>query len=293
MHLDERGDIAAAQIATFGPLLFTGLIFVVRDPDRRMAWAFISLMSVLRLIGAISHIISEGNPTNITPRLIYNIMEAAGQGPLLAATLGFLRTVSQHSLDKTFIFTRGMAVFGLAGISGVVLAIVGGARSGSAHTLAEYNVDMQLRHAGLILFAILFSGCLCIMVYCWLHWRVVWMYRRRILIAVTLAMPFLLVRMLYGAFSAFAPPTVVFRNGRQVPAQPSSSGLGQFSPASPKWYIYLVMSVLMEWIAIIIYLVTRVFTPLENDGPVESGNGKGDGDSESSKSDVFCLKALA
>lgn len=46
MHLDERGDIAAAQIATFGPLLFTGLFFVVRDPDRRMAWAFISLMSV-------------------------------------------------------------------------------------------------------------------------------------------------------------------------------------------------------------------------------------------------------
>lgn len=106
-------------------------------------------------------------------------------------------------------------------------------------------------------------------------------------------MPFLLVRMLYGVFSAFAPSTVAFRNGRQIPVQPSNSGLGQFSPASPKWYIYLVMSVLMEWIAIIIYLVARVFTPLENDRPVDSGNGKDDGSSESSKSDVFCLKALA
>lgn len=106
-------------------------------------------------------------------------------------------------------------------------------------------------------------------------------------------MPFLLVRMLFGVFSAFAPSTVVFRNGHQIPVEPSGSGLGRFSPASPKWYIYFVMSVLMEWIAIIIYLVARVFTPLENDGPVDSGNGKDDRDSESSKSDVFCLKALA
>ena len=47
----------------------------------------------VRLIGAISHIVSEGNPTNVPARVVYNIMEAAGQGPLLAATLGFLRTV--------------------------------------------------------------------------------------------------------------------------------------------------------------------------------------------------------
>lgn len=51
------------------------------------------MQASVRLIGAISHIISEGHPTNITARLIYFIMEAAGQGPLLAATLGFLRTV--------------------------------------------------------------------------------------------------------------------------------------------------------------------------------------------------------
>ncbi|PIL30927.1 hypothetical protein GSI_07096 [Ganoderma sinense ZZ0214-1] len=293
MHLDERGDIAAAQIATFGPLLFTGLIFVVRDPKRRMAWAFLSLMSVLRLIGAISHIVSEGDPTNVTSRVIYFIMEAAGQGPLLAATLGFLRTVSQHSLDKTFIFAKGMAVFALAGISGVVLAIVGGARSSSAHTADEYNLDMQLRHVGLILFVVLFSGCLGITAYCWLYWRLIWIYRRRILISITIAMPFLLVRMLYGVFSAFAPSTVTFQNGHQIPVVPSSSGLGKFSPSSPKWYIYFVMSVLMEWIVVIIYLVTRVFTALDNDRPVEAGNDKSDGDSETSKSDVFCLKVPA
>ena len=46
MHLDERGIIAAVQIATYGPLLFIGLTLAVREPERRMAWAFITLMSV-------------------------------------------------------------------------------------------------------------------------------------------------------------------------------------------------------------------------------------------------------
>ncbi len=107
-------------------------------------------------------------------------------------------------------------------------------------------------------------------------------------------MPFLLVRMLYGVFSAFAPSTIAFRDGHQIPVQPSNSGLGKFSPTTSKWGIYLVMSVLMEWIAIIIYLVARVFTPLENDRRVDTDDcNDDDGDSESSKQDVFCLKALA
>ncbi|KAI1797534.1 hypothetical protein LXA43DRAFT_1176877 [Ganoderma leucocontextum] len=289
MHLDERGIIAAVQVATYGPLLLIGLVLAVRESERRMAWAFITLMSVLRLMGGISHIISEGHPTNVTARVIYNIMEAAGQGPLLAATLGFLRTVSQHSLDKTFVFARGMAVFAIAGISGVILAIVGGARLSSAHTIDQANVDTNLRHAGLILFVILFSGCLGIMLYCWLYWRIIFMYRRRILIAVTLTMPFLLVRMLYGVFSAFAPSSIAFRNGHQIPVAPSSSGLGKFSTASSKWDIYLVMSVLMEYTVIIIYLVARLFTPLENDRRVDAGDNKDDDES----TDVFCFKALA
>ncbi len=77
-------------------------------------------------------------------------------------------------------FARGMAVFAIAGISGVILAIVGGARSSSAHTLDEYNIDVNLRHAGLILFVVLFAGCLGITVYCWLYWRIILVYRRRV-----------------------------------------------------------------------------------------------------------------
>lgn len=73
-----------------------------------------------------------------------------------------------------------MALFAVAGISGVVLAIVGGARLGSAHTLDQFNVDVNLRHAGLILFVVLFAGCLVLTIYCWPHWKIIWFYRRRV-----------------------------------------------------------------------------------------------------------------
>lgn len=105
-------------------------------------------------------------------------------------------------------------------------------------------------------------------------------------------MPFLLVRMFYGVFSAFAPSTIAFYNGHQIPIEPSNSGLSKFSSASPQWDIYLVMSALMEWIAVIIYLAARLFTPLNNDRRVDAGDCKDDGDSHSSEPDVFCLKAF-
>ncbi|RPD58386.1 hypothetical protein L227DRAFT_601949 [Lentinus tigrinus ALCF2SS1-6] len=235
MGLDARGIIAAVQIATYGPLLFLATFLAWWEPDRRMGWAFLGLMSVLRLIGGITHILSENDPTNVAERAIYIITEAAGQGPLLAATLGFLRTVAQYSLDRTFVFARGMPVFALSGITGVIIAIVGGARATSAKTWDQYNDNVTLRHVAMILFIILFSGMLCTVLFCWMNWRRILRYRRRLLIAISITVPFLLVRILYGALSVWGPATVTFVDGHQIPVHPSNSGLGKFTPASSRW----------------------------------------------------------
>ena len=48
---------------------------------------------VVRILGGVTHVLSENNPTNKTERIIYGIMESAGLSPLVMATLGFLRTV--------------------------------------------------------------------------------------------------------------------------------------------------------------------------------------------------------
>ena len=60
--------------------------------------------------------------------------------------------------------------------------------------------------------------------------------------------------------------------------KPSNDGLGKFSSSSSAWGIYLVMSVLMEYIAVVIYAVVGMVTPLSKDVPTY---GKMDVDSES------------
>ena len=111
MGLDERGIIAAVQIATYGPLLCLTPYLTWKEPDRRMGWHALTMMAVreytdpssyprqkltsaiVRLIGGITRILSAFDQTNVAKRTVYGVAEGAGQGPLLIATIGFLRTV--------------------------------------------------------------------------------------------------------------------------------------------------------------------------------------------------------
>lgn len=47
--------------------------------------------------------------------------------------------------------------------------------------------------------------------------------------------------------------------------RPSNSGLGKFSAVSSQWGIYLIMSVMTEYIAVIIYLVSSMIIPLRKE----------------------------
>ena len=68
----------------------------------------------------------------------------------------------------------------MAGISGVVLAIVGGIKATKATTWDQYNYDLTLRRAGMILFIILFFGTHLVTAICWLNWKRILRYRRKV-----------------------------------------------------------------------------------------------------------------
>ena len=82
MGLDERGIIAAVQIATYGPLLCLTPYLTWKEPDRRMGWHALTMMAVCEytdpssyprqltsaivlLIGGITRILSASEPTNV------------------------------------------------------------------------------------------------------------------------------------------------------------------------------------------------------------------------------------
>ena len=99
------------------------------------------------------------------------------------------------------------------------------------------------------------------------------------------------MRVLYSTLSAFAPSSIAFVDGHQVLVRPSADGLGRFSSASSQWGIYLGMSVLMEYAAVLIYAITGVVTPLQRDIP---GYAKTEVDSpRGSSSNAYPMNAYA
>ena len=71
-------------------------------------------------------------------------------------------------------------IFGVVGITGVVLAIAGAVKGAIATTMDAYNYALELRRAGMILFLILFSGMLLTAALCWLNWSRLLKYRRKV-----------------------------------------------------------------------------------------------------------------
>ena len=132
--------------------------------------------------------------------------------------------------------------------------------------------------------------------FCWLNYSVIPTYRRRVSIlrtldelqgvltchllsstqllkGITASLPFLFVRTVYAALSSYAPSPFSFVDGHEVVSIPSDSGLGRFSSVSPEWGYYLVMGVIMEYAAVLVYTVVGIITPLDKDMPAYAKAG--------------------
>ena len=116
MGLDQRGGIAVGEVIFYIPVLIVSFILVLRHGFRRQAgWIFLFLLSngelhtipfllihshtlaLVRILGGITPVLYEQNPSNTTLQIIFGIMESAGLSPLMLATLGFLSTVYASS----------------------------------------------------------------------------------------------------------------------------------------------------------------------------------------------------
>ncbi|KAI0823127.1 hypothetical protein BC628DRAFT_1301588, partial [Trametes gibbosa] len=264
--LDARGIISIVVIVIYIPILCAGVILSMRHGfTRKAGWIYLVILSIIRLIGSITHILSEQNPTNTTYTTIYTIMEAAGTSPLLVATLGFLMTTAQYGLDQSPQLLQGHRIVSLVALIALILAIVGGTSISSAKTENDLDKANTLRHVGSVLFAIVYAAVVLLTFYCWNHKKLIRTYRRKLLMGISITLPFLAVRVLEGILSAFAPLQFAVENGHVVPTPGNSNALSKFSSQSSAWGIYLFMLILPEYISVVIYAVVGIVTPLKRD----------------------------
>ncbi|KAI1795399.1 hypothetical protein LXA43DRAFT_40422 [Ganoderma leucocontextum] len=267
MTIDQRGGIAIAEIILYAPILILSVILVVRHgATRKAGWIFFAILSIIRITGGITHLLWEQNRSNTTLQIIFSVMESAGLSPLLMATLAFLSTVGQYTLENhPAMSTRTFRLTQLLGMVAIILAIVGGTNISSAKNQSDLNSAATLRHVGAILFAVLYAIVVAITTFCWLNRDQILKYRRKLLLAIVASLPFLLVRIVFTILSSFAPLPFGFdAAGHMVPVV-SNSPLKQFSGTSGSWAIYLCMSVIAEYAAVLIYTFAGLRLPLKQD----------------------------
>jgi len=267
MGLDQRGYIAIAEAIVYVPILCIAVSLVFRYGfTKKAGWVYLVILSIMRIVGGVTHALSETTDTSsIGLKITYGICESAGTSPLLLATMGFLQTVAEGPLDNHFITTRGVRLAGLVCMVGLILAIVGGVKAGDASTESDITEGTKLRRIGVILFLVVYLFDVLFHVVLWSERPRLLMNRRKFLSRVTLALPFLSVRVLYTLLSSFAPSEESIGANGQVIFTSSNSGLEKFSQTTGSWVIYLFMSVVPELIVVVIYTVMGLTTNLNND----------------------------
>jgi len=259
MGLDARGGISLAQLLVYIPILCVSAVLVKRHGFRRQSgWVFLVLLSLVRITGGACHVAAEESSDPSTTLItIFSILESVGLSPLLLATVGFLGTVAEGVFENPSSY-RAFHLLGLLASVSVILTVIGGVNISNAKTQDDVNGGTNFRHIGAIIFLVLFITIAFIHGLLWTLKHKIMTHRRVLLLGISVALPFLFVRIVYAVLSGYAPVSL-------PPTPPVHNSLSKFSSTSGSWAIYLFMSVLAEIVTVVIYLAFGTSIPISRE----------------------------
>ncbi|GLB36508.1 hypothetical protein LshimejAT787_0307960 [Lyophyllum shimeji] len=248
--LDIHGKLAAAQIGFYAPIAVFTIMLVWRYAFRRDAgWLFLLIFSCVRIAEGALILAGElvAHP-KVDLFIAAYILQAAGLAPLLLSTVGFLGLAGQSTYSEVSRVSLIFRLSGLVVLVGLALSIAGG--------LLGTHVNPNLGTTGMILrraSAGVFAGSYVFLFLahlgCWTYHFQMRSYRRRLLGGMTVALPFLGVRVAYAVLAAWSASDLF---GTSLSPNPI---LAKFNPATGRWVAYLVMSLVMEFIVAACYLL--------------------------------------
>jgi len=216
------------------------------------------VFSIIRVLGGALLVAAEDiTPANISLYIGGYALESSGLSPLLLCTLGLLHSMFQTP-DGFSRYNRQFRLLQILGMVALILTITGISNETSSSSSSSGNV---MRRAGVILFCALYIILVGICVHVWTQVGFVMRYRKQLLKAISIALPFLAIRTLYSVLSTFSSDSFSITGT----TEPNTSDLAKFNILTGEWQIYLVMDMLMEYAVVIIYAVAGIVLPLNED----------------------------
>lgn len=198
-----RDTIALIDLIFFSLCLLLSTFVCFRHGfSRSSGWFYTLVLCLIRIIGGICQFLSHSDQSAGLIQTIL-ILDSVGLAPLLLATLGLLsRFVDFVNASSTPRFKiRHFRVLKLVLLVATILAIAGGT-SISVDSNGNYQIPTTSK-VGVVLYIVAFT-CIALMVLLSSpQASVVAVKERRVPIAIGVALPFIVVRLLYSVLSVF------------------------------------------------------------------------------------------
>ncbi|KAH8801681.1 hypothetical protein F5884DRAFT_524141 [Xylogone sp. PMI_703] len=237
MTISYRSGVSIAELVVYVPALFVAFFLCIRHGFGRSAgWFFLIIFCLARIIGPSMQLATISDPTNISLYTGSAILQSIGLSPLLLASLGLLSRASD-SIGRTRrppVDQRLLRLIQTVIIVALVLGIVGGVNAGNNFQKTGRFQTGSVSKAGSALFIVSFVAVVAATVLLATSISHAEAGEKRLILAVGLSLPLLLVRLIYSCLSTFTH--------RQT-----------FNQLAGNVTVLLCMAILEEFIVVLIY----------------------------------------
>jgi hypothetical protein len=212
MTLDYRSGLSVGEICIYSPAVLVGVYLAVRPGfGRNWGWFYLVLFCLARIIGPAMQLSTLHGPPKASLYEGYAILNNVAISPLQLLILGTLSRLldSIHKTYNTFLKVWMLYIIYAAVVLGLILGIVGGIDAGNS--FEQGNASGQhlfhpgsLNKAGSIILITCYVAIVAITALISIFKSHIERDENRLYLAVVLALPFLLVRLVYTGFSTFS-----------------------------------------------------------------------------------------
>ncbi|KAF7921834.1 hypothetical protein BELL_0268g00070 [Botrytis elliptica] len=212
MTITYRNGVEIGELIVYIPSLLLSVFLAFRHGFGRSAgWYFLIIFCLARIIGPCMSLAAISSPS-VSLYTGALILQSIGLSPLLLTTLGLLSRVldSINRNTHTLIQPRMLKLIEILTLVGLILGIVGGLNASDAYTSTGKWVPGTESKVSNILFIVSFVAIITTTILTSFPISHAEKGEKRILLGITIALPFLFVRLLYSVLSTFVSHSTKF-----------------------------------------------------------------------------------
>ena len=203
MAIDERNAISIAIDVFYAPALLLAVFLCTRLGFRRSdGWLFLVIFSLARIIGASMELATINDPTNISLYIGSAVLQGIGLSPLLLATMGLLNRFPVIPSDGEIVRLAKNVLLRLVGLLMIAALVLGSYGGSKSYNNGVYKVSIYTKVSS-ALYIVAFILIVGITFLLSSHLLRNGTQGKRVLLAVAISLPVLLVRMVYNILSVF------------------------------------------------------------------------------------------